>query len=378
MGTARALPGPVIAIFACRWGIIRFSVRQPDFEDGPARAAARRLRVLTIHVSILILIVVAACNRNPQPGPSVDPGRKFASESTAALLDRWCPTEQHAGESNVSGEIGYELQSRMAGRQMNEADSQRYIDNLIKHDLNGVRWQMTRTAAVWPLDGRAFVRAVTVYPVSSTALRWRRDGETGWCSVAHYGRFAFLDLGRPSKGKQTVRIEYEIKSHMKTVWQGALDVTYEGRGAIADTCELVRDPTTDDWLRKATRGMLRGGWLKLFAPYAEESPSGLHIAGQVELIRDGAPVGRTYAIFGRGRPRNSCGSLGRRDSVEWLTPDGPLDSHKFKWTMRLTSIPELAATGEFFDSQVEDPPPRRVWVGSVEMSLDADSRKVVR
>jgi hypothetical protein len=119
----------------------------------------------------------------------------------------------------------------------------------------------------------------------------------------------------------------------------------------------------------------------LFAPYAEESPNGLHVAGQVELIRDGASVGRTYAIFGRGRPRNSCGSLGRRDSVEWLTPDGPLDSHKFKWTMRLTSVPELpelAATDEFFDTQVEDPPPRRVWVGSVEMPLEADPGRVAR
>ena len=324
--------------------------------------------------SLCCTSALPACNQSSSQNTST--GRQFASDTTGSLLDRWNPQPNFADETEENGRIGLELGYRLTGGEMAESESQRFLDVYYKLDRHGARRQLARTPPVWPLDGHAFVRAVAIYPVITTELRWRRVGEANWRIVAHHGDFAYLDLGPPAEGLQTVGIEYQLMREQKRIWQGRLDVTYEGRGALSDVCTLVREPAAGEWLRGSLVPSLRLytrrrlGYLEIYPPPIAKNPHSLHMAFKVALIRDGVVVGEACTVFGRGVAPSTCGSRPPPMSIEWLRPDAVFGAGESKWSARLTSVPELAATSEFDDYQASDPPPRKVWVGSIEIPIE--------
>ena len=298
-----------------------------------------------------------------------------SEESTRALLHRWNPQPAGAPESEESSKAGTELQYRMASDELTEAQSQRYLDLTYKLDLFGARRQLARTARTWPLDGHAFVRVVTVYPVTTTRIRWRREGDRNWRIVSTFGGSAYLDLGTPSPGSQSARIEYELFRAKKRLWHGILDVSYDGHGRLQDQANLVDDPSAGEWLKGSLYPTLRISptsevrSLDLYPPLTSDNPTRLHLAFKVELVRDGVVVGEGYANFGPGRePGSLCSPLPLM-SIEWLRPDLALHHERATWTIRLSSIPELAATAELDELHGSDPVPRPVWTGSIDLPV---------
>ncbi len=328
-----------------------------------------RRRVLTTLAGLATL--ASGCQ---QVGEGEQGSNRLASRSTAELLSLWNPREGDLWGTEDSSDAYFQLTYRMAAGQVREAQCQQFLDKTYEFDLHGARRQLARTPPSWPLDGHAFVRTCPVYPVSTTEIRWRRAGDPTWRTVSQVGAFAYLDLGPPSPGPQTASIEYQLINGDKTLWRGSLDVHYEGRGNLADGATLVTDESVGSWLRAEVRPSLdvsrRKGlaFLTVYPPPAKHNPSGVHMAFKVELLRDGAIVGDTYVVFGRGLDGMLCSPLPPL-SVEWREPGTASARAGGEWTARLTSAPELAAASEFDDFQASDPPPRTVWCGTVEVPV---------
>jgi hypothetical protein len=303
----------------------------------------------------------------------------YAAWPTGKLLECWNPQPSGTPEAGESAAVGSQLQYRMAANQLTEAESQKYLDLTYSLDLFGARGQLARTASAWPLDGHAYVRVCTLYPVTTTHFRWRRAGEENWRTVSHRGNFAYLDLGAPRAGGQTARVEYELFFQSKRLWQGNLDVSYDGRGRQNDYATLVEDPNAGAWLAPLLQPKLRlalarrTGSYSLYPPPTHANPQRLHFAFKIEVVRNGVVVGESYTVLGRGLEPTWCGSIRPPESIEWFRPDLAFQPDQATWIIRLTSIPELAATSEFDDFPAHDSAPRPIWMGSIELPLVVES-----
>jgi hypothetical protein len=327
-----------------------------------------RRRVVT---ACILVHSLAAAGCAPEGSQGAN---RASTRSTAELLQRCDPKPAGLEESAESGNAGSELQYRMASGRVTEAESQSYLDKTYELDLFGARRQLARTAPSWPLDGHAFVRVCPIYPVSTTEIRWRRSGDPQWRMVSHRDGFAYLDLGPPSPGPQTANIEYQLLRDDRSLWRGSLPVSYEGRGHRADGASLITDKSVAAWLQAEVQPTLdvsnrsRLAFLTLYPPSATSNPLQVHTAFRLELLRDGTAVGDTHVVFGLGlTPGSLCSPL-QPLSVEWRDPKAAFDNGGV-WTARLISVPELAATSEFDDFQSTNPPPRKVWCGTVEVPV---------
>lgn len=307
-----------------------------------------------------VVLGVSGCEIAFERASSQASTQERSDEPIKSLLDRWQATTPDKGLPKYVDDraIGQELWTRVPSGQMTAAESQQFFDIIYAHDRHGARTQLARTPKLWPVGGNAWVRAVAIYPASTTELHWRRAGDADWHRVEHYGSYAFLDLGAAKAGDQCVALEYKLIRDETLLWQGVIDATYDGYHGLDESCEIVRDPAVDAWLAKE---LFQDGNLAVRAPLAATNPGGIHVAIKMEFLRDGVVVARGHRVYGLGDVPKTCGWEFRAESIEWLVPDARADGDRAKWITRVTGVPELAATPEYDGGNPTLLPPRKVW-----------------